>query len=395
MPMRPCWVEISTRALEENYRYLETLAPRDAELLAIVKADAYGHGLTICVSAFARSGAGWLGVTSVEEGVAARTVCPGARILVIGSVFPGQAAAVIEHRLTPVVWERWQFDELEAACRAAAAGPNSIPFHLELDTGMNRQGLALDDRSAGLESVLAHFSAASPLRLEGVMTHLYAADEADGAATGEQLARLDRALVRIGELGHWAEYLNVGNSAALLAGQGGTIVDVAASHGMKALLRPGLALYGLAPRFEPEEPAAVTAARGRLRPALTWRSRVVGVRRAAAGATVGYNGTFVVAEPMQLALVALGYADGLDRRLGNCFSLLVRGERAPIVGRISMDQTVLDVTEIAGVEPGAEVVVIGQQGEQAITAYDHADACGTIPWEVFTRISARVKRRAV
>ena len=177
MPSRPCWVEISTRAFEENYRFLSSLGPPESGLLAIVKADAYGHGLAICAPAAVRAGAQWLGVTSVEEGVAARAVCPAARILVIGGVFPGQGAAVLEHRLTPVAWERWQLDELQIACRAAGETANSLPVHLELDTGMSRQGVALDDRASGLESLLARFSATSPLRLEGIMTHLFAAVE--------------------------------------------------------------------------------------------------------------------------------------------------------------------------------------------------------------------------
>jgi alanine racemase len=165
---------------------------------------------------------------------------------------------------------------------------------------------------------------------------------------------------------------------------------------MGALMRPGLALYGLAPQFVPEEPAIVAEARGRLKPVLAWKSRVVSVREVPAGATVGYNGTFVATEPMRLALVAAGYGDGLDRRLGNRFSLVVRGERAPLVGRISMDQSVLDVTEISGVEVGDEVVILGSQqgaqGGESITAFDHAEAAGTIPWEVFTRIAVRVDR---
>jgi alanine racemase len=132
-----------------------------------------------------------------------------------------------------------------------------------------------------------------------------------------------------------------------------------------------------------------------LKPVLSWKTRVVGVRDVAAGASVGYNGTFVATEPMRLALIAAGYGDGLDRRLGNRMSVLVRGQRAPIVGRISMDQTVLDVTEIAGVEAGDEVVLLGTQGDQTISAFDHAEAAGTIPWEVFTRINARVRRVAV
>jgi len=187
----------------------------------------------------------------------------------------------------------------------------------------------------------------------------------------------------------------VGNSAALLAGRTGEIVNLASCYGMKAMLRPGLALYGLVPRFDADEPSAAVAAHSRLKPVLSWKTRVVSVRSTPAGSVVGYNGTFVATEPMCLALLATGYGDGLDRRLGNRFSLLVRGQRSPLVGRISMDQAVLDVTEIPGVEAGDEVVIIGTQERESITAFDHTDATGTIPWEVFTRIGSRVLRVAV
>jgi alanine racemase len=168
---------------------------------------------------------------------------------------------------------------------------------------------------------------------------------------------------------------------------------------MKALLRPGLALYGLTPQYDPGfedgEPQGLVAARERLQSVLTWKTAVVGVRTIPAGSVVGYNGTFVATEPMRLALLAAGYGDGLDRRLGNRFSFLVRGEKAPLVGRISMDQAVLDVTDIPEVTAGDEVVILGSQREETITAFDHAEAAGTIPWEVFTRIGSRVRRVAV
>ena len=172
------------------------------------------------------------------------------------------------------------------------------------------------------------------------MTHLFAADEADGQATEEQLARLDEALGRISTAGLFAEWLNVGASATLLAGQAPIIADLAARHGMKAMLRPGLALYGLVPRFDPAfgapdesptlaEPPSLTAALTALQPVLTWKASVAGVRAVPAGATIGYNATFVAAEPMRVALISAGYGDGLTRSLGNHFSFLVRGQRAP------------------------------------------------------------------
>ncbi len=233
MDRRPCWVEVSTGAFEDNYRLLAQAcggnagpsAPRcsaqddnnfesaldsaqddnsgdiagPVEVLAIVKADAYGHGLELCAPAAVRAGARWLGVTSVEEGVAARVACPDAEILVIGGVFPGQGTAVVEQRLTAVVWDELQLDELEAAAQAAGAG--SVPVHLELDTGMSRQGVGPDE----LDGMLGRLAqAGSAVRLDGLMTHLYAAMRAMGWRRGEQFAALERMVERGGCCGaYW------------------------------------------------------------------------------------------------------------------------------------------------------------------------------------------------
>jgi alanine racemase len=395
MPTRPCWVEIRTQSLEHNYRFLQSFAPPDVELLAIVKADAYGHSLAICAPAFVRAGARSIAVTSVEEGVAARRLCPGTRIIVLAGIFPAQGAAIVEHALTAVVWDLAQIYNLEAASHAANLRAGSLPVHLEIDTGMSRQGANLED----IAPLLTRFGPESPLKLEGIMTHFYAADEADGHATQAQLAQLEQALARVESAGLYPDWLSVGSSPTLVGGMSDEIVAMAARHGMKAMLRPGLALYGIAPRFNPvfesNEPPTLAAAHTQLQPVLTWKSSVMSVRVIPAGAVVGYNGTFIATEPMRLALIAAGYADGLDRCLGNRFSLLIHGERAPLVGRISMDHAVLDVTEISAVGAGDEVVILGTQGTETITAYDHADATDTIPWEVFTRIAARVPRIAV
>jgi alanine racemase len=389
-PTRPCWVEISSRAFEDNCRFLSKLAGPQVELLAIVKANAYGHSLALCAPAAVQAGTQWLGVTSVEEGVEARRLCPDARILVISGVFPNDGEDIVRNKLTAVVWDSWQFDVLEAAARSLRV--RSISVHLEVDTGMSRQGV--DPQS--LAPLLARFRRDFPLRLEGVMTHLFAADEADGQITEDQLSRMNDALITIKSSGVHPGILNVGNSAALLAGQANPIAVLAARFEMKPLMRPGLALYGLVPEYDPPftpaEPNSLGQARLQLHPVLTWKSQIVTVRTVAPGTVVGYNGTFVATEPMCLALVATGYADGLDRNLGNRFALLVRGQRAPIVGRVSMDQTVIDVTEIPDVAPGDEVVLLGNQGEESISAFDHAKAAGTIPWEIFTRIAARVPR---
>jgi alanine racemase len=383
-------VEINTHALEDNFRFLLSLAAPHLELMVVVKVDAYGHSIEICAPALAHAGARWLGVATVEEGITARALCPEAKVLVLCGAFPGQGTAVMEHRLSAVAWQTWQLDELEGAAHTAGV---PVPVHLEIDTGMSRQGVSPEEFSAEsgqADALLARFHPESPLRLEGVMSHLFAADEADGRVTAAQMALLEEALARIEAAGLHPEWLHVGNSAALVGGQAERIAALAARYGMKAMLRPGLALYGVTPRFDPDfepskspEPVSLAAARARLQPVMAWKTSVAGVRAVPA------------TEPMRLALVAAGYADGLDRRLGNRFSLLVHGMRAPLVGNVSMDSAVVDVTEIPGVEPGDEVVILGEQGGERITAFDHAEATGTIPWEVFTRIGARVRRVAV
>src|SRR3569833_1966952 len=195
MQTRPCWAEISTRAVEDNCRILSKLAGSEVDLLAIVKANAYGHSLALCAPAAVRAGINWLGVTSVEEGIEARRLCPDARILVISGVYPNQGEDVVRNKLTAVVWDSWQFDLLEQAARSL--GVRSISVHLEIDTGMSRQGIQLEN----LVPLLARFRRDFPLRFEGVMTHLYAADESDNRITEDQLSRLNNALITIKSAG--------------------------------------------------------------------------------------------------------------------------------------------------------------------------------------------------
>jgi alanine racemase len=410
MVRRPCWVEISTRAFEENYQLLASACRETMglalELLAIVKADAYGHGLFLCAPAAVRAGARWIGVTSVEEGVAARqaTVAlnPALEILVIGGVFPGQGADVVARRLTPVVWEHSQLDELEVAAMAAGAAPSTIAVHLELDTGMSRQGVGSKDLGALIERFAKHGNGS--LRLDGIMTHLYAADERDGEAVHEQLGRLETMVEHVGAAGLKPRWLHVGNSAAVLLGCGSatalaSLFAIAKRYGMQTMARPGLALYGLAPEFDPPflegQIPLLRELHAALRPVLEWKTKVVSVRSIEVGEVVGYNGTFVASEPMRLALLPVGYADGLKRALSNRGYVLIRGERAPIVGRISMDQTVVDITDISEAAGSDEVVLLGRQGGETISAFDHASWAGTIPWEIFTSIAARVERREI
>lgn len=397
MCTRPTWVEISRHRLLSNYRYLRTLAGDSADLLAVVKADAYGHGLAHCAPPLVDAGAEWLGVTSVEEGIRARAACGASpRILVISGLWQGQAKAAIEHRLTPVVWEHFHLDELEAAAQRSGLPPGSVAVHLEIDTGMARQGVAAPHLGArdsqDLDSILARFHAQSALRLEGVMTHFSEAEALDSNEFKRQMSRLTAALDLVAAAGLSFQWLHAGASATLLGGGDLALMhELAQRYRARLMLRPGLALYGYAPRFTPQGTPADDEAAA-LQPVLTWKTRVVSTRSIAAGETVSYNGTFRASRPTKLALIALGYADGLNRLLSNRGSLVVRAQRAPVAGRICMDQCVLDVTDIPGVEIGDEVTVLSSRETHAMDAQEHADLTGSIPWEMLCDIGARVER---
>ncbi|HZD48606.1 MAG TPA: alanine racemase [Silvibacterium sp.] len=401
MTTRPVWAEISRQRLIENYRLLRRLAG-NAELLAIIKANAYGHGVFVCAEALAAENPhGWLGVTGVEEGAAVRAVAPHAHIVIMGSVWQSEAGAAIEHRLIPVVWEPSQLDALQSAATARRFAPASIPVHLEIDTGMSRQGVRIE----ALPTLLEHLSAAPALRLESVMTHLHSPEALDGRANAAQLETFVTALDTIATHGFRLDWIHAGNSAtALSEGGAAALVQIAAKYKAKAMLRPGLALYGYAPRFSSAglslagfssagfsgtEPLATGHL---LKPVLAWKTRIVSLRTIQPGETAGYCATFRASRTTRIALLPVGYADGLNRLLSNRGSVLVRGQRALIVGRISMDLTTVDVTDIPGVEIGDEVVLIGQQDHESITAYDHADLAGTIPYEILGNVAARVPR---
>jgi alanine racemase len=383
--MRPAWAEISLERLIQNYRLLSAAAG-DSGLIAVVKANAYGHGALSCARALADAGALWLGVTNLEEAVAVRTVCANERILVMSGLWEREAQTAIEQQLTPVVWEPVHLKWLEAAARDKRRPARSVAVHLEIDTGMARQGVRLAD----LPALLEQLRGAEALSLEGVMTHFHSPEFLDGTATAAQIARLDMAVEMIAAAGFRPSLIHAGNSAIVLAKNGArSIAELAAKYGASAMLRPGLSLYGYPPRFSGE---GASAEAHELQPVLEWKTRVVSLRTIEPGESAGYCATFRAERPSRLALLPLGYADGMNRLLSNRGEVLVRGQRAPIAGRISMDLTIVDVTDIRAVEIGDEVVLIGEQGTEQISAYDFADLAGTIPYEVLCNISARVRR---
>ena len=380
MNARPVWAEISCSSLLHNFRLLRSLAS-PADLLGVVKADAYGHGAIACSQILTREREKWVGVTSMDEGVVVRSACPGISILAMGGLWPGEAESAIRHKITPVVWEPFHLVE------AARLG-QLISVHLEIDTGMSRQGVRLDSLAALLDKLQALPS----LNLEGVFTHFHSPEILDSPANEEQLHQFVTAVDAIVSRGLRPSWIHAGNSASLLNQFSNVLTDLAQKIGAKAMLRPGLALYGYAPRFKGgKQPAFVDD----LKRVLTWKSRVTSLRTIKTGETAGYCATFRATRPTKLALLPVGYADGLNRLLSNRGFVLVRGQRASIAGRVSMELTIVDVTDIPEVDIGDEAVLIGTQGADAITAYEHADLADTIPYEILCNISARVPRITV
>jgi alanine racemase len=326
-------------------------------------------------------------VTSTEEGTAVRAVCPEPRILLMSGIFRGEADTVIDQGLTPVVWEPWQFDLLEEAGVRRGMAAGAIPVHLEFDTGMSRQGVRLADAPA----LLDRFQGGSCLRLEGVMTHFSTPEVLSSVRPNPQLAGLESALQLIVNRGLRPEWVHAGNSSSIVAGPDREILlRMAARIGAGLMLRPGLALYGYLDRFALD--GISWESEVGFAPVLEWKTQVTSLRTLQAGETVGYGRSFVAERETRVALLPVGYADGYNRLLSNRGEVLVRGKRAPIAGRVSMDQTVVDVTEIPGVAIGDEVVLLGGQGEESIDAWELADLVGTVPWEVLCAIRSRVPR---
>ena len=388
MPTRPVLAEISRSRLSANWKLLRAAAPAEAELVAVIKANAYGHGATACAPVLAAAGAKWFGVTCVEEAVALRQVSPASRILVMSGLWRGEAEAVIEHQLSPQVWEPLHFDLLEEAARKLKSPPQSVRIQLEIDSGMSRQGVRSLDQ---LKELLTRITLDSPIQIEGVMTHFSAPEILQPNETAQQLKRFEAALEVIAECGIRPRYIHGGNSTTLLAQHHSpALLQLAKKHGARLMLRPGIALYGYPVPLPPEGTGRLEMQQ--LAPVLAWKTRVISARTIEPGETAGYNMTFKAQRPTRLALVPVGYADGLNRLLSNRGHALVRGQRAPIAGRVSMDQTILDVTDVAGVEIGDEVVLIGELGNEKITATDLANITGTIAYEVLCAIGARVPR---
>jgi len=336
-----------------------------------IKANAYGHGAEIVARHLVGLGYGTLCVAHVEEATALVDADVRATLIILSATLPEHAEAIVAYGFEPVVCT---MEMAEALGRAAAMTGKSISVHLMIDTGMGRLGIPPEETAGFIQRCRA-FPA---LRVRGLMTHFARADEADKADARAQIERFRAAADATRELG--IEVRHTANSAAIL--------DLPESHFDAA--RPGIALYGLRPSSEIQNPRARD-----LKPVLEWKTRVTFLKEVAAGVGLSYGHTFRTAWPSLIATIPVGYGDGLGRRLSNNLDVLAGGTRCPQVGRITMDQSLVDVTELRGrIGIGDEVVLIGRQGEEEVKADELAEKLGTINYEIVTGISARVPRVA-
>ena len=395
MPAGKSWMEVSQRALASNLAALRRAAtaglPADSPgtaILAVIKADAYGHGAALCAPVLARAGAEWLGVTDAAEGAAVRealfaagvaeTVQP--QILLMCGLEAAEVPLLIEHRLTPVVW----FPEQLGWLAARADREHPLPVHVEIDTGMARQGVRPGD---DLGRLLAELRGYPQLRFDGVMTHFASAEIAGSPRTEAQQQRFEQAVAQVRAGDFHPAWLHAGNTSTLDEARLLPWLRAQAEELRARLLaRSGLALYGHALALEGSAAQLAPS----LTPAGTWKSHVIAVSDLLPGETIGYNATYTATEPMRVALLPVGYADGLRRELSSTTTraggwVMLRGCRAPILGRISMNLATVDVTTIAGAGVGDEVVLLGA----GMTAVDHAALAHTIPYDILCGLRAR------
>ena len=374
------WAEVSLSALGANFHAIQEHVGPNVTICAVVKADGYGHGAVECALALESEGARWLGVTNAAEGLALRDAGVESRILLMTGIWKSEEEAIVARNLTPTVWEAWQIETLErAAARRSENLPSfRLPVHLKLDTGMNRLGASRD----ALPHLCEMLSACKHLTLEGVSTHFASAEVLDAEDAVRQMKNFEEGLAVLRSYGLDPPLVHMGNSAAMTA----------RPETWKTMVRPGIALYGYSlPFTRGAETAAV--AELPLRPVLSWKTRVLTVKEVAAREAVGYMGTFVTKSKSRIAVLPVGYADGYPRLLSNRARVIVRGEYASVVGRVSMDLTIVDVTHIAGVAVGDEVVLIGESvGGKSVDAVELARLCETVPYEILCGISQRVPR---
>jgi len=388
LKMRPVWAEVSLSALSHNLRAIKDYVNPKGEkrktprkVLSIVKGNGYGHGGPQVARALEKAGSDWFGVTCTEEGIAVRKAGVRKPILVLTSFVSGEEQRMLQHDLTPVIHRCEQLHLLEqAAARYGKRKP--VSFHLKIDSGMNRLGISAGD----VDCFAKQLEKCKHLRLSGVMTHFASSEVFTNTRTGEQTReqeeRFHAALERLRALGVDPGLVHLANSAAIVT-RPETWAD---------MVRPGAILYGYHPGYDPVEQRAEFESRLALKPVMSLRARIISLRNIPAGAGVGYDEAFVTERPTRIAVLAAGYGDGLHRSLGNRGSVLVRGKLAPVVGIVSMDVTMIDVTDIRDAEIGDVATIYGTDGEHTHPAHLVARSIGTVTSDLLCAVTQRVPR---
>lgn len=368
-PVRPTRAEIDLAALVANYAAVKKLVGK-TEVLAVVKANAYGHGAVEVAHALEEAGVRFLGVALVEEGLELRNAGVKAPILVLGGSYRGGYEIMVEQNLTPTVFREEHLAELSAAAKGAP-----VTAHLKIDTGMGRIGVAPQELSSFLDKAATY----KRVKIDGLLSHFANADLANQQITKAQIQQFKDALLLMKRRGMEPSFRHLSNSAGVL-----DVPEV--RDGLELnLVRPGLMLYGVSP-------AGWLKDRAPLRPVLSWKTGVTHIKTVPVGTPISYGGTFVTKRQSVIATLPIGYADGYDRAYSNKAHVLIRGKRAPIAGRVCMDMCMADVTDIPGVDVGDEVVLLGKQGGEEIPVEELATLSETIPYEILCGVGARVPR---
>jgi alanine racemase len=375
---RPTWAQVSLANLRYNFGVVQRHIGVGITVCAVVKADAYGHGATECARALEEEGARWLGVTSLDEAIPLRDAGIKTRILLMTGFWRGEEEEIIRLQLTPTVWEPGQVELLEKA--AAALSLPRHPVHLKVDTGMGRLGVAGED----LPEVSLALKSSPHLLLEGLSTHLASSEVLDAPSVDDQLKRFDEARLLLRHEGFDPPLIHAANTGAVISRR----------ESWNTMVRPGIALYGYHLPFE-RAGREVSGTRLRLgvKPVLTWKTRILSLREVRANQPLGYGGTYVTKAPARIAALPVGYADGLNRALSSRGRVIVREHYAPIVGRISMDLTLADVTGLPGISVGDEVILLGSEDGLSVDAHEHAVLANTNVYEILCAISKRVPRK--
>ncbi len=372
--MRPpyrSYVLVSLDRIARNYRNVRAAVGTGVEVMAVVKADAYGHGALAVSRRLIREGAKWLAVSSVDEGVTLRLAGVAARILVMAGFLPQERDAVVEYDLTPTAHSLADIAELD---RMAERAGQPLVFHLKIDSGMGRLGTR-----AQPDEIVAALSALRHARIEGLMTHFASAADFTSHQTDQQVARFEACLAAVRDAGIQVDCVHTSSTNAIGYGRKD------AWHNM---VRAGHALYGYVSPPRGAGPAQILD----VQPALTWKAKILAVKEIPEGTLVGYGGTFRAPAAMRIAILGAGYADGVFHRLSNRGKAIAAGQIVPIVGTISMDLTTIDISGVPELQPGDDVTLLGAEGEARLDAQQIARVAGTISYNILSSISARVRR---